>query len=206
MIHDFHPCQDIHFSLFYCQFPAPRQSQKPGRLPITMFLRNWIVCLGSAGVPPACCGAIDFPTRRRDASAPKRCRTVSGDKIPFAIGFLRQLRLWRMADRLPIYEIERDIIARLKTDRRLILSAPTGSGKSTQVPADAAQARTARRRAGCDSPAAPAGYAIARGARGAGTRRPAWQRSRLPNPLRKCHLAADENSICNGRCFAPAND
>jgi ATP-dependent helicase HrpB len=39
-----------------------------------------------------------------------------------------------LADRLPIYEIERDIIARLKTNRRLILSAPTGSGKSTQVP------------------------------------------------------------------------
>jgi ATP-dependent helicase HrpB len=39
-----------------------------------------------------------------------------------------------MIDRLPIYEIERDIIARLKTNRRLILSAPTGSGKSTQVP------------------------------------------------------------------------
>ena len=39
-----------------------------------------------------------------------------------------------MPDRLPIYEIERDIIARLKADRRLILSAPTGSGKSTQVP------------------------------------------------------------------------
>ena len=39
-----------------------------------------------------------------------------------------------MADRLPIYEIEPDIVARLKTDRRLILSAPTGSGKSTQVP------------------------------------------------------------------------
>jgi ATP-dependent helicase HrpB len=39
-----------------------------------------------------------------------------------------------MADRLPIYEIERDIILRLKTNRRLILSAPTGSGKSTQVP------------------------------------------------------------------------
>src|SRR5438105_8525295 len=35
---------------------------------------------------------------------------------------------------LPIYEIEREIIARLETDRRLILSAPTGSGKSTQVP------------------------------------------------------------------------
>src|ERR1700744_4520079 len=39
-----------------------------------------------------------------------------------------------MSDRLPIYEIENDIIARLKADRRLILSAPTGSGKSTQVP------------------------------------------------------------------------
>jgi ATP-dependent helicase HrpB len=39
-----------------------------------------------------------------------------------------------MAERLPIYEIERDIVARLKTGRRLILTAPTGSGKSTQVP------------------------------------------------------------------------
>ncbi len=39
-----------------------------------------------------------------------------------------------MAKRLPIYDIEREIISRLKTDRRLILSAPTGSGKSTQVP------------------------------------------------------------------------
>jgi ATP-dependent helicase HrpB len=39
-----------------------------------------------------------------------------------------------MADRLPIYEIEHEIISRLKSDRRLILSAPTGSGKSTQVP------------------------------------------------------------------------
>jgi ATP-dependent helicase HrpB len=39
-----------------------------------------------------------------------------------------------MSSSLPIYEIERDIIARLKAGRRLILSAPTGSGKSTQVP------------------------------------------------------------------------
>ena len=39
-----------------------------------------------------------------------------------------------MNDRLPIYDIEREIVARLKSDRRLILSAPTGSGKSTQVP------------------------------------------------------------------------
>src|SRR5690348_9941542 len=39
-----------------------------------------------------------------------------------------------MPERLPIYDIESEIVARLKTDRRLILSAPTGSGKSTQVP------------------------------------------------------------------------
>src|SRR5271154_1610431 len=39
-----------------------------------------------------------------------------------------------MTNPLPIYEIENEIVARLKNDRRLILSAPTGSGKSTQVP------------------------------------------------------------------------
>ena len=39
-----------------------------------------------------------------------------------------------MNNGLPIYEIERDIVERLRADRRLILSAPTGSGKSTQVP------------------------------------------------------------------------
>ena len=39
-----------------------------------------------------------------------------------------------MPERLPIYEIEDEIISRLKSGRRLILSAPTGSGKSTQVP------------------------------------------------------------------------
>jgi ATP-dependent helicase HrpB len=39
-----------------------------------------------------------------------------------------------MTSRLPIYEIESDIIPRLQRDKRLILSAPTGSGKSTQVP------------------------------------------------------------------------
>jgi ATP-dependent helicase HrpB len=38
------------------------------------------------------------------------------------------------SDDLPIYEIEHKLIAALKTDRRLIIRAPTGSGKSTQVP------------------------------------------------------------------------
>ena len=39
-----------------------------------------------------------------------------------------------MAERLPIYEIEEQIVAGLRESRRLIVSAPTGSGKSTQVP------------------------------------------------------------------------
>jgi ATP-dependent helicase HrpB len=39
-----------------------------------------------------------------------------------------------MSDRLPIYEIENDLVATLKATKRLVLQAPTGSGKSTQVP------------------------------------------------------------------------
>ena len=39
-----------------------------------------------------------------------------------------------MSEPLPIYEIENDIIATLAATRRLVLQAPTGSGKSTQVP------------------------------------------------------------------------
>lgn len=35
---------------------------------------------------------------------------------------------------LPIYELQTELIARLRAGRRLILQAPTGSGKSTQVP------------------------------------------------------------------------
>lgn len=39
-----------------------------------------------------------------------------------------------MAEILPIYEVETEILHRLPAGGRLILSAPTGSGKSTQVP------------------------------------------------------------------------
>lgn len=39
-----------------------------------------------------------------------------------------------MPEQLPIYGIENAIVDELKTSRKLVLSAPTGSGKSTQVP------------------------------------------------------------------------
>jgi ATP-dependent helicase HrpB len=39
-----------------------------------------------------------------------------------------------MAERLPIYEIEQELLAGVQAHKRLIVSAPTGSGKSTQVP------------------------------------------------------------------------
>src|SRR4029434_3087764 len=39
-----------------------------------------------------------------------------------------------MNERLPIYDIEKEIVAALGTSRRVVLQSPTGSGKSTQVP------------------------------------------------------------------------
>ena len=41
---------------------------------------------------------------------------------------------FQMSERLPIYDIESEILGALRTTRRLVLQAPTGSGKSTQVP------------------------------------------------------------------------
>ena len=107
---------------FYYQFPAPRQSPK----------YSGSVLIWCSVEPVAQIGAQRRHYNGLIGKMPTNLPLAA--KNHFAIGFLCQLRLLRMADRLPIYEIERDIVARLKTDRRLILSAPTGSGKSTQVP------------------------------------------------------------------------
>ena len=40
----------------------------------------------------------------------------------------------KMNDSLPIYDLDEEIIRALREGGRLILQAPTGSGKSTQVP------------------------------------------------------------------------
>src|SRR5579859_6547349 len=39
-----------------------------------------------------------------------------------------------MPERLPIYEIQEEVLRCLRKENRLLLTAPTGSGKSTQVP------------------------------------------------------------------------
>src|SRR5262245_25479185 len=39
-----------------------------------------------------------------------------------------------MPELLPIYEIEKELVTTLQKTHRLVLQAPTGSGKSTQVP------------------------------------------------------------------------
>jgi ATP-dependent helicase HrpB len=93
------------------------------------------------------CPAKSFlrTTTRAVVSAPGLCghefiRAVSSTIgiVAFATSFSPRAQTATlhvfMPDRLPIYEIEGEIISRLKSDRRLILSAPTGSGKSTQVP------------------------------------------------------------------------
>jgi hypothetical protein len=67
--------------------------------------------LQEAGGHPATCGAFRIAT-----------------------GFQFAYQWQPMPERLPIYEIEQDIVASLKAAKRLILQAPTGSGKSTQVP------------------------------------------------------------------------
>jgi len=65
-----------------------------------------------------------------------RARLVPFDRRQQACftGFLHGTMRARMADTLPIYEIEGALVDALRRSNRLILSAPTGSGKSTQIP------------------------------------------------------------------------
>jgi len=60
--------------------------------------------------------------------------TTNVDRTVYSCGRTYRYNEKLMPERLPIYEIESDIVSTLRATRRLVLQAPTGSGKSTQVP------------------------------------------------------------------------
>src|SRR5437016_9387154 len=60
--------------------------------------------------------------------------TTNVDRTVYSCGRTYRYNEKLMPERLPIYEIEGDIVSTLRTNRRVVLQAPTGSGKSTQVP------------------------------------------------------------------------
>src|SRR5437016_2982976 len=60
--------------------------------------------------------------------------TTNVDRTVYSCGRTYRYNEKLMPERLPIYEIEGDIVSTLRATRRIILQAPTGSGKSTQVP------------------------------------------------------------------------
>ena len=67
--------------------------------------------------------------------APEACSGASEQKENRRLSHLQVRRARVPCDGVyPIYDIEPQIVAALRTENRLVLSAPTGSGKSTQVP------------------------------------------------------------------------
>ncbi len=64
----------------------------------------------------------------------RKNRFSSGALSELASGAARRDDHGVLQRSLPIYEIESEIVERLSENGRLILQAPTGSGKSTQVP------------------------------------------------------------------------
>ena len=84
----------------------------------------------------------------------------------------------RSAD-LPIFEIEQLLLETLTTKKRLVLTAPTGSGKSTQVPQMLLDAGLLRHGQVISPAAAPLAHANARGLGRAGSKRQTWRRGGL---------------------------
>ena len=116
-------------------------------------------------------------------------------------------RFSRMSPRdLPIYELEPAIVAGAARRRGgSIVQAPTGSGKSTQMPADAAASRISGCGPGGGPAAAAAGGAAARQAGGGGGGHAARRDGRLPDPARLARVGGHAHPVCH-RGHSPAAD
>src|SRR4051794_39029491 len=85
---------------------------------------------------PSTNGAARIPMSKRCASTAASCRwicRVRFTKTRAVSGSSRNRWRDKLND-LPIWELEQRIVAALGENPRLIVHAPTGSGKSTQVP------------------------------------------------------------------------
>jgi len=89
----------------------------------------------SAPLAPRNPGAIRHRAGTRAADFPAEfCRSATS-LLAFPSLFEVTSRIKKSAvERLPIYEIESELVATLRATSRVVLQAPTGSGKSTQVP------------------------------------------------------------------------
>ena len=107
---------------------------------------------------------------------------------------------------LPIYELESAVVASLRAQGRLIVQAPTGSGKSTQIPQMLLAARPAwrSRRSGRVATAA-ARRTDAREARGGGSRHEPGRGRRISDPARVTGQRADADPFRDGRNSAAAD-
>ena len=104
---------------------------------------------------------------------------------------------------LPIIEIRQRLLETLRTQKRLVLTAPTGSGKSTQVPQMLLDGGLLGDGQVNDLAAAPLADAHARDLGRARARRETRRRSRLPDAPRQRHFCRHADPLRDRRRAAP---